>query len=189
TCNISGNTEISENDACTYDGGGIHNIGKCTITDCTITYNQAKNQGGGISNAYYEFDSGKVTGDCTISRTSISGDTTGDSNAANAGGGIYNEAICTLASAVTIKNNIAVESGGGIYNSSEGKINFGTAPGVIKGNHADFYAPPDPSTGGTGGGIYDGTNKIPNPPVPGIFGTNNFRGSDEITIDNINGLP
>jgi len=184
-CNISGNTLISDNVACTEDGGGIHNIGKCTITDCTIKYNQAKNQGGGISNAYYPFDSGTIKGECTITRTSISGESTGDSNAANAGGGIYNEATCTIASAVMIKNNVANENGGGIYNSSEGTINFGTAPGVIEGNHADFYD----KTTGTGGGIYDGTNKIPNPPVPGIFGTNNFRGSDEITVDNINGLP
>ena len=182
-CNISGNTIIEENYCCDY-GGGIQNIGKLTITDCTITYNDAY-YGGGIANSFYEFDSVKVTGDCTLTRTNISGSSTADSNAAYYGGGIYNEAIFSLTSGVSIKNNIADTDGGGIYNSMEGTITFGTAPGIIEGNHADFYD----KTTGTGGGIYDKTGTISNPPVPGIFGTNNFKGSDESTVDNINGNP
>ncbi len=165
TCNISGNTLISDNIAFTEDGGGIHNIGKCTITNCTITYNQAKNQGGGISNAYYEFDSGKVTGNCTISSSLIGADTIKYGNAAGYGGGIYNEAVCKFSSGGTIKNNSAFNQGGGIYNDTGGVMDFGTAGGIIDYNNASD----------AGGGIYDNNNPttINNPPVPWTYGTNN----------------
>ncbi|MEQ8170021.1 MAG: hypothetical protein ABRQ38_14100 [Candidatus Eremiobacterota bacterium] len=183
TCNISGNTLISDNIACTEDGGGIHNIGKCTITDCTITYNLAKNQGGGISNAYYEFDSGKVTGDCTISRTSIGADTIEYGNAAGYGGGIYNEAKCILTSGVKIMGNITDNDGGGIYNNQGGICNFGAAPGIIEGNHANYQG----YTTGIGGGIYDCTHTILYPPTDKIFGNGNYRGVPPV-IDNISYL-
>ncbi|MEQ8225414.1 MAG: hypothetical protein ABRQ37_24055, partial [Candidatus Eremiobacterota bacterium] len=97
TCNISGNTEISENDACTYDGGGIHNIGK--------------------------FTSGKVTGECTITSTLIGADTIQYGNKAGYGGGIYNAGSMNMFHS-SVSNNragIAIFAensgiGGGIFN-------------------------------------------------------------------------
>ena len=92
-----------------YYGGGILNLGKLSVTGCTISGNTARENGGGILNQ----------GTATISSSTITG------NAASNGGGIYNGGnnynfggTATI-SGCTISGNSATW-GGGIYNSYRG---------------------------------------------------------------------
>jgi len=174
TCNISENTLITGNVSCDGAGGGIYNTGNCNITDTTIEGNGAV-YGGGIWNDFVDLTDSIIMGICTMNRVTIE-----SNDAEYNGGGICNFASCIFNSNVKIKNNTADADGGGIYNDEAGTINFGSVPGVIEGNHADN----DDGSDGTGGGIYDNTGTINNPPSPGIFGTGNYKGSGTGTIDN-----
>jgi len=102
------NCTISGNDA--IESGGLRNAGIVTLTNCTISGNTASYLGGGISNKQL----------ATLTNCTISGNT-----ASYYGGGIhsYNDALgYTYTGSTTLKNctvsGNAANNGGGIYNSS-----------------------------------------------------------------------
>ena len=85
----------------TGNGGGIlNNGGNVTLTNCTITYNEAGDDGGGIRN-----DGTMTLTNCIIS----------DNYADEYGGGIYNDGQMTLTNCTVSKNEVYWE-GGGIFN-------------------------------------------------------------------------
>jgi hypothetical protein len=150
---------ITEN-LSSYYGGGIYvySQGSLTISDCTITGNQAYNgPGGGI---HINTNKGPVTiNKCVITKNSsssygggidtytegsltISGCTIGENQASNgAGGGIYiNKGAATFNNCVITKNSSS-SYGGGIYSSLVGSLAISDC--TITGNQAS-----------NGGGIY-----------------------------------
>jgi hypothetical protein len=176
TCTISGSTSITGNESDEH-GGGIYNLGAtCNITDTDISSNDSDNDGGGIYNDFADTDP-VIYGSCTMKNVTI------DSNySVDSGGGISNGTVCKFTSNVKITNNNAYYNGGGFYTFEAGtaaNITFGSAL-LIQGNHANCKN----GGSGTGGGIYDGTKTLANPPVSGIFGTGNYRGSGTGTVDN-----
>ena len=111
-------------------GGGIYCSGSSpTITNCTISENNADNDGGGI---YFDSSSS------TIAKCTVSGNIAGD------GGGIYCYYSDPTLKNCTISLNSAIDDGGGIYCfSADPTITNCT----ISGNSVTF---------GMGGGIYAG---------------------------------
>jgi hypothetical protein len=108
-------------------GGGINNGGTLTVTNSTISNNEA-NGGGGIYNS----------GTMTVSHSTISG----NSSIAN-GGGIANNGILTVSNSIISGNYTSFfpqGSGGGIYNGGSLTVSNST----ISGNTAE---------NGYGGGI------------------------------------
>jgi CSLREA domain-containing protein/uncharacterized repeat protein (TIGR02543 family) len=126
TVAISGLT-IADGDAGTGDGGGIWNDGDLTLTNCTVSGNEADDDGGGIYNEE----------DLTLTNCTVSGNEAGDN-----GGGIYNDdhADLTLTNC-TVSGNEAGDNGGGIYNRGDLTLTNCT----VSGNEA----------GDNGGGIYN----------------------------------
>jgi len=87
------------------DGGGIYNRGALSVTDSTISANDASSRGGGLYNA----------GILEINGSTVSSnDSSSDSGL---GGGIYSDgaAAVTSVSSSTIAENIADGGGGGFY--------------------------------------------------------------------------
>ena len=108
-----------------YQGGGIHNKGTLTLTDCTISGNTATNNGGGI------YNTGTLTfsGNCLIgeaTKNPIQNPSDFSNRAAGTGGGIYTTKPFTVKNGNTLKvyGNIALSYGGGIQIelSEEGSI-------------------------------------------------------------------
>ncbi len=91
------NSTLSGNQA-SLSGGGIYNIGRATITNSTLSGNQASS-GGGIVNG----------GSATITNSTLSGN-----QASSLGGGIGNSGTATISNS-TLSGNQAVD-GGGIFN-------------------------------------------------------------------------
>ena len=86
-------------------GGGIYTGANCVLTmeNCTVSYNTASINGGGI------FAQGTLTlTSCTVS----------DNRANSIGGGAYLAGTVNIKGASTIAHNAADESGGGIYAAS-----------------------------------------------------------------------
>ena len=107
-------------------GGGICNLGNCSITDAVIAGNLAEDRGGGICNA----------GTCSVTHSTISG------NSARYGGGISNLEIFYLTDSIVSDNSAylgTVSHGGGIENRDTLFVTNST----ISNNEA-----------GAGGGIY-----------------------------------
>jgi hypothetical protein len=80
-------------------GGGIDNLGTLTVSDCTLSGNQANDGlGGGINN----------TGSLTVSNSTLAG------NAAGSGGGIYNQSsgAVILTNATLAENSASTVAGG-----------------------------------------------------------------------------
>ena len=89
----------------TNDGGAIHNTGTLTITDSTISGNTSADAGGAIDN------DGATT--VTITNSTISGNTAG-----GAAGAIDSDSGATLTiTGSTISNNVTGSSGGAIDNA------------------------------------------------------------------------
>ena len=109
TATLTGVT-ISDNVATWHGGGGICNYGKLTLESCTVTGNQAYQNGGGIWNGIIE---GGKNPALTINGGSIT-----DNRAGDFGGGIYagndignkNHDILSMQGAITVTGNTA--SGG-----------------------------------------------------------------------------
>jgi hypothetical protein len=121
-CLISGNRSG-------HNGGGIANYGTVTVSDSTISDNQAGYQvvgGGGIYNV----------GEITITRSTLSGNTTSHAK----GGGIHNSGTATITNSTIFGNVANYGSGGGISNDSTLTITNCTLSG-----NSTFL--------GTGGGI------------------------------------
>ncbi len=75
-------------------GAGIFNEGELTLTDCTITGNEANGNGGGIYN----------TGDSRLALTGCNV----SANTAGGGGGIFNAGVCTIESSSFTFNEAGV---------------------------------------------------------------------------------
>ena len=109
TATLTGVT-ISDNVAAWHGGGGICNYGKLTLESCTVTGNQAYQNGGGIWNGIIE---GGKNPALTINGGSIT-----DNRAGDFGGGIYggndigdpDHKILSMQGAITVTDNTA--SGG-----------------------------------------------------------------------------
>jgi PKD repeat protein len=114
------------------NGGGINNDGNLTVTQCTLSGNNASYGGGGIVNS----------GGLTLNQCTLSGNV-----AALEGGGVYNVGTATL-NRCALLGNVGYD-GGGIYNLGTAALNLCTLSGNSAGNNG---------SGGVGGGILnDGT--------------------------------
>lgn len=156
------------------NGAGIFNLDVFDVNRSTVSQNTALGDGGGI----YSFDNVDIFDDLDIFESTI------DSNTANAGGGVYNDAGLDLERS-TISNNHATGEAGGLgggglvngdgrttlalnstfsgntANLDGGGIsnNSGTVElsnVTIANNTADF----DNNGSGDGGGIYDLSNTV-----------------------------
>jgi CSLREA domain-containing protein len=144
------NSTVSGNNA--GAGGGIYNDnpGTLTLTNSTVSGNNAPGDGGGIFN-----DNGSTL---TLTNSTVSGNTTGDD-----GGGIINDhgSTATLTNS-TVSGNNAGDDGGGIRN-------FGTTnlfSSTIANNRAGLNSSP---TNFGGGGVHNfgGTLTLTNSTVSG----------------------
>ena len=151
------------------DGGGIYNAGTLTITDVTITDNDADGLGGGIYNHY---------GTITAQNSIIS------QNEASEGGGIYGfSGTVTLENGTDVSYNESTSFGGGIRMSS-GTINV-----------TDSSAVSNNTAAGPGGGIVVSSNgiiNVTNSEVSnntatcggGLYSYNNTYSADRINVTN-----
>jgi len=103
TVSISGLTLTNGN--VTGDGGGIHNSGNLTVTECALVANTATNVGGGILNL----------GTLNILRSTLSGNT-----ATSDGGGLWTSNGSATLTNCTISGNTATTFTGGISIVSNG---------------------------------------------------------------------
>ncbi len=123
---------ISNNTASNEEGGGIKNLGTTSLTDCTISGNKAKLNGGGIYNDASGDSAGKLTlNNCTITKN----------NTSDNGGGVYNDESLTIIGG-TISSNKADDYGGGVFvNNGEGAKDVKIQGKVIiKENNAGMFA-------------------------------------------------
>lgn len=101
----SGNVDISsitvQSGNVTGDGGGIHNKGTLTLTNCTFLSNSAWDGGGGM----YNGESSPTVTNCTFF-----------SNSAGWGGGMYNGESSPTVTKCNFFSNSASNGGGGMYN-------------------------------------------------------------------------
>jgi hypothetical protein len=127
TLTVSGTT-LSGNAALVGDGGGIANGGSLTVSGCTLSGNYAPRfvngsfvlggKGGGIYNVAASF----LT--VTVRDSLFTG------NSAPEGGGIYNDALATLAVRnSTFSGNSAGDSGGGLFNAGTALLQQSTLSG------------------------------------------------------------
>ena len=140
TATISGVTIANGSAA---NGGGVYNNGgTLTLSDCTLSGNQASGYGGGIFNN---------KGMLTLTNCTLAG------NAAVRGGGIWNGNSSTLnVTNSTLSGNTASEIGGGIWNTSlpggttsQTGSTLNLTNSTLAGNSA-----------GAGGGIYNGASTL-----------------------------
>ena len=115
-------------DGFSEDGGGIYNLGKLTVEDCTIDGNRARLSGNGIYNkGILTVNGGDIIDnpdDYWLSEL-----------AAVEGGGIFNEGMVTL-NRGSIRGNHA-DYGGGIYNERTGIVTMNGA--CVDGNKAAIH--------------------------------------------------
>ena len=154
--NISGVT--IRNGGTGGSGGGIFNVGTLTLTNSTVSGNNADGDGGGIynanggtatltnitvsgNNAGVDGDGGGVFNDgggtMTLTNSTVSGNNAGD----DAGGVRNANAGTMMLTNTTVSGNNAGDGGGGIRNSGTLTLTNST----VSGNNA----------GGDGGGIYN----------------------------------
>ena len=94
---------------CDYfgSGGGIYNAGTLTVTNSTLSGNEASATGSSSGGGIYNTDSGTLTvGNSTLSRNRVS----------CGGGGIYNQGSLTVTNSTLSHNNATLCGGGGISN-------------------------------------------------------------------------
>ncbi|HEV3203504.1 MAG TPA: hypothetical protein VGY77_03935, partial [Gemmataceae bacterium] len=148
---ISGLT-ISNGNALTGEGGGIYNAGTLTLTDSTLSGNDAY-RGGGIYNS---------AGTLFVSRSTLSGNSAGT----GFGGGIYNYGgtLTVWASALNGNGAFGESSGAGIYNTQDGSVtvidstlshNLAETGGGITNNVGTLTVIGSTLSSNTGGGIYN----------------------------------
>jgi CSLREA domain-containing protein len=141
--------------ATTGSGGGIFNDGNVTLTNSTVSGNEAGDDNGGDGGGIYN------TGTATVTNSTVSGNEAGDDGR---GGGIHN-ADTLILTKTTVRGNSADFGGGGIHN-------FGTltlTKSTVSGNEAAAF--------GGGGGIRNlGTATVTKSTVSGNEATNGFGG-------------
>ena len=162
-------------------GGGIHNSGVLTITNCTLSNNAASADGGGIHNGgTLTVDSSTLrgnsavggggirdTGTLTITNSTLSSNTANGAsghayNTYGCGGGIYSDGGSAVTNC-TLSDNAARDGGGGIYTWRELTV----AGSVFWGNSA---------AGGGGISIYRGTLAVTNCTLAGNLALGNGGG-------------
>jgi CSLREA domain-containing protein len=140
------NSTISRNTATGYGGGIFSDQATLTITESTIEGNATLWGGGGI----FHYSEGQLL---SVIRSTISGNSSGNSTTAGDGGGIAayssnSSAPHTLIRNSTISGNIASAAGGGFENwGGQAAVVLST----ITGNHA----------GDSGGGVHNWTDAAP----------------------------
>ena len=144
---ISLNAEVLLNsltiaDGSDDDGGGILNRGTLTLTNSTLSNNQAWERGGGIFNS----------GNLTITNSTIS------NNIAFAGGGIENSGTVTITNS-TLSGNSADAAGGGIFQTESGSLTITNSIVALN------TAPNGPDVLGT---ITSASNNLIGTPDPGL---------------------
>jgi hypothetical protein len=117
-------------------GGGIYNEGVLTLTNVTLTDNEAYLDGGGMYN---------IGGSVTLTSVVFSGNSAGSFG--SLGGGMYNDSGSPTLTDVTFSGNSTGEygGGGGMYNSSGSPTLTNV---TFSNNTAEF---------GYGGGMYNST--------------------------------
>jgi hypothetical protein len=137
-------------------GGGILNGAQLTLTDCTITGNQAREGGGMYNSGTVQMTRCTVADNQTVDDVLLGGGIANHGNltlveslvtlnTAGSGGGIFNEnATVTLDDSIVSEN--MAEIGGGIHNST-GKVTLINGSSIT-GNDAGTEP-------GTGGGIFN----------------------------------
>ncbi|WP_417228662.1 hypothetical protein [Thermophilibacter sp.] len=136
---ISGNTEISNNEATRFGGGvflyGVGTSGLVEMSGGTIKGNDAGWSGGGI--ALYQISTMSVTG----------GSITGDNTAGSAGGGVFIQAQSTLTmTGGTIEGNNGTKDqsatkGDGVYVGGTFEVADGKNGGPVVDQNNDVYLP------------------------------------------------
>jgi Bacterial Ig-like domain len=94
---------------CDYfgSGGGIYNAGTLTVTNSTLSNNEASHTSSSSGGGIYNTDSGTLTvGNSTLFRNRVS----------CGGGGIYNQGSLTVTNSTLSHNNATLCGGGGISN-------------------------------------------------------------------------
>ena len=124
------NCTVSDNQAFN-DGGGIYNIGTLTVNGCTVSDNAAlgtaSGLGGGLGGGIYNAGTLNVSG-CTLSSSSPA---TGTAQHALDGGGIYNVGTATVSKSTLAVNGALGGYGGGIYNVGTLTVSSCTLSGDI----------------------------------------------------------
>jgi hypothetical protein len=161
TVAISG-LSITDGGSDLIEGGGIFNYGSLTLTNCTVSNNDAQ-VGGGIAN-----DGGSVlVNNCTIANNAIGLYQTG-----LYGAGIANlfNGTMTIVNSTIVGNTATAEGtylprGGGIYNGDYGTLLVINS--TITGN--DAYGDPNYGQYGEGGGVFTdgGLTTIQNSTITG----------------------
>jgi hypothetical protein len=140
---VSGNSSVANNGILSIEGtgGGLSNIGTMTLTNSTVSANDAEFDGGGIyqGGSVYDF-----AGTITLINSTVSGNDAGRS-----GGGIGVRSGVVHAFNATITNNRADANldaagvGGGVWNSG-GVFNFANT--ILAGNSRRVFDPVSPRT-------------------------------------------
>ncbi len=101
-----------------YDGcgGGILNLGKLTLSGCTVVGNDSSlSRGTAVGGIGW-----RGGGICNFGTLSLGGSTVTGNSASSWGGGIYNDGTMTI-SGSTVTGNSA-SAGGGIFNDTQGNL-------------------------------------------------------------------
>ncbi len=153
---IDGLTITGGNSPILDDGGGLTNFGELTLTNSTVSGNEADDEGGGIANF----------GTMRIEGSTISGNISGRN-----GGGVINEFGTMTILNSTISGNTTAERGGGVFHRDSSSITIDST--TITGN-----------TSTSGGAFYseDGTATINNSILANSTSASDCDGDTGVTI-------
>ena len=153
---IDGLTITGGNSPILDDGGGLTNFGELTLTNSTVSGNEADDEGGGIANF----------GTMRIEGSTISGNSSGRN-----GGGVINEFGTMTILNSTISGNTTVQRGGGVFHRDSSSITIDST--TITGN-----------TSTSGGAFYseDGTATINNSILANSTSASDCDGDTGVTI-------
>jgi hypothetical protein len=134
-CQVSRNTAAVDNS----EGAGIWNgTGSLSLTDCTVSANNAGGIGGGAGGGLFNAGGMASVTDCTFSDNTTT-------RPSGSGGGIDNDSGVMTVIDSLFMNNIAAW-GAGLYNETAG--NLTVTGSTLAMNHANF-------PGSAGGGLYN----------------------------------
>ena len=144
--------------ASTSAGGGIRNLGTLTMTDVTVTANQAQSTFGGAANGGGIDNQGTLT----MTNCSVTANLTSAGNAGNNGGGISSTGTLTMTNCIvsgnttgaTISPSPTAARGGGVYNSGAMTLTNMTISNNVTGDSIGGGG----SFAGRGGGIYNASS-------------------------------
>jgi hypothetical protein len=166
-----------------YEGGGILNSGVLTVSDSTISANNANGgsssfaNGGGVANL----------GSMTLINSSVTGNSAsaegGTQGSSVLGGGIYNSGTLTITNSTIVGNSVSSTpsgtgianlsvAGGGIYNQgtltmTNSIVAGNSANASVQGSDPESYA--QVSGAGIAGGVNTGTNNIISGNIANVF--------------------